>query len=229
MTLMHNSESRHQMRGFFGTILHFRFLVVVLAAAVMVFGIIQLRHMPVDVLPEFAPPHVEIQTEALGLSSEEVEQLITVPLEHNLLNGVPWIDKIHSDSVSGLSSITLTFEPGTDLYRARQMVAERLAQGVPTLPRVSRGPVMLQPTSASSRVLVVRLSSKKLSAIKMSVLARWTITPRLMGVPGVANVAVWGMRDRQLRCKWTRIVCAPTKSRCSRFSNRSGTHCGCRR
>ena len=199
MTLMHNSESSHQMRGFFGTILHFRFLVVVLAAAVMVFGIIQLRHMPVDVLPELAPPHVEIQTEALGLSSEEVEQLITVPLEHNLLNGVPWIDKIHSDSVSGLSSVKLTFEPGTDLYRARQMVAERLAQGAPTLPRVSRGPVMLQPTSASSRVLVVQLSSKKLSAMQMSVLARWTITPRLMGVPGVANVAVWGMRDRQLQ------------------------------
>jgi Cu/Ag efflux pump CusA len=199
MTLMHNSESSHQMRGFFGTILHFRFLVVVLAAAVMVFGIIQLRHMPVDVLPEVAPPHVEIQTEALGLSSEEMENLITVPLEHNLLNGVPWIDRIHSDSVSGLSSVKLTFEPGTDLYRARQMVAERLAQGAPTLPRVSRGPVMLQPTSASSRVLVVRLSSKKLSAIQMSVLARWTITPRLMGVPGVANVAVWGMRDRQLQ------------------------------
>ena len=149
------------MRGFFGTILHFRFLVVVLAAAVMVFGIIQLRHMPVDVLPELAPPHVEIQTEALGLSSEEVEHLITVPLEHNLLNGVAWLDKIHSDSVSGLSSIKLTFEPGTDLYRARQMVAERLAQGVPTLPRVSRGRLSVAANvRASSRVLVVQLSSK---------------------------------------------------------------------
>jgi len=112
-------------------IIKFRYLVVILAAVVMVFGVIQLRHMPVDVLPEFAPPHVEIQTEALGLSAEEVEQLITVPLEHNLLNGVPWIDKIYSDSVSGLSAIKLTFEPGTDLYRARQMVAERLARQQP--------------------------------------------------------------------------------------------------
>lgn len=199
MTIMRNSASTHQMRGFFGTILHFRFLIVVLAAVVMVFGVIQLSHMPVDVLPELGPPHIEIQTEALGLSAEEVEHLITVPLEHNSLNGVPWLDKIHSESVSGLSSIKLSFEPGTDLYRARQMVAERLAQGAPTLPRVSRGPVMLQPTSTSSRVLVVRLSSQKLSAIQMSVLARWTITPRLLGVPGVANVAVWGMRDRQLQ------------------------------
>ena len=72
------------MRGLIGTILHFRFLVAVLAAVLMVFGIIQLRHVPADVLPEFSPPYVEIQTEALGLSAEEVEQLITVPLEHNL-------------------------------------------------------------------------------------------------------------------------------------------------
>src|ERR1043166_2776854 len=187
------------MRGIVGTILKFRLLVVVLAAVLMVFGVIQLRRMPVDVLPEFSPPYVEIQTEALGLTAEEVEQLITVPLEHNLLNGVAWLDKIRSESVSGLSSVTLTFQPGTDLYRARQMVAERLSQGVPTCARVSRGPVMLQPRSATSRVLVVRLSSKKLSAIQMSVLARWTITPRLMGVPGVANVATWGMRDRQLQ------------------------------
>ena len=195
----HHFQPSHPMRGVFGTILHFRFLVVVLATVLMVFGIIQLRHMPVDVLPEFSLPYVEIQTEALGLSPEEVEQLITVPLEHNLLNGVAWVDKIRSESVSGLSSVTLIFEPGTDLYRARQMVAERLSQGASTLPRVSRGPVMLQPKSATSRVLIVRLSSKTLSAIQMSVLARWTITPRLMGVPGVANVATWGMRDRQLQ------------------------------
>jgi Cu/Ag efflux pump CusA len=187
------------MRGIIGTILHFRYLVVVLAAVLMVFGITQLRCMPVDVLPEFSPPYVEIQTEALGLSAEEVEQLITVPLEHNLLNGVAWLDEIRSESVAGLSSATLIFQPKTDLYRARQMVAERLSQAAVALPRVSRGPVMLQPKSATSRVLIVRLSSKKLTAIQMSVLARWTITPRLMGVPGVANVATWGMRDRQLQ------------------------------
>ncbi len=114
MAFMHNSQQSHQVRGFIGTILHFRFLVVVLAAVLMVFGIIQLRHMPVDVLPEFSPPQVEIQTEALGLSAEEVEQLITVPLEHNLLNGVAWIDRIRSESVSGLSSVALIFETGTD-------------------------------------------------------------------------------------------------------------------
>ncbi len=199
MAIEHQPQSGLPLRGIFGAILRFRFLVVVMAAALMVLGIIQLRHMPVDVLPEFSPPYVEIQTEALGLSTEEVEQFITVPLEHNLLNGVAWLDKIRSESFSGLSSVTLIFEPGTDLFRARQMVAERLSQAAVLLPRVSKGPVMLQPKSATSRVQIVRLSSKKLSAIQMSILARWTITPRLMGVPGVANVATWGMRDRQLQ------------------------------
>ena len=84
--------------------------------------------MPGDVLPEFAPPTVEVQTEALGLSAEEVEQLITVPLEQDLLDGVPWLDTIHSKSVPGLSSIELIFEPGTDLVRARQVVQERISQ-----------------------------------------------------------------------------------------------------
>ena len=196
---MANIQPNHQRRGFLSAVLHFRFLVVILAAVLMVFGILQLRQMPVDVLPEFSPPYVEIQTEALGLSPEEVERLITIPLEHNLLNGVAWLETIRSESVSGLSSVTLIFEPGTDLYRARQMVAERLSQAAVLLPRVSRGPVMLLPKSGTGRVQILRLSSKKLTAIQMSVLARWTITPRLMGVPGVANVATWGMRDRQLQ------------------------------
>jgi Cu/Ag efflux pump CusA len=124
------------MRGIIGSILSFRYLVVVLAAGLMVFGIAQLRNMPVDVLPEFSPPYVEIQTEALGLSAEEVEELITLGMEQDLLNGVPWLTAIRSESVPGLSSIVLIFEPGTDLMRARQMVTERLAQAF-ALPHVS--------------------------------------------------------------------------------------------
>src|SRR5215510_13493058 len=175
-----------------------RFVVVGLAALLMWFGVTRLRHMPVDAWPEFSPPYVEIQTESLGLSAEEVEQLITVPMEQDLLNGVPWLDTIRSESVPGLSSIVLVFKRGTDLMRARQMVAERMTQAV-ALPHVSKPPIMLQPLSAASRVLIVGLSSHTLSQIQMGVLARWTIAPRLMGVPGVANVAVWGQRDRQLQ------------------------------
>ena len=178
--------------------LQFRLLVVAIAVALLVVGIIQLRAMPVDVLPEFNAPLVRIQTEALGLSAEEVEQMITVPMEQDLLNGVPWLRDIRSESVPGLSSIGLTFDDGTDLIRARQMVTERLAQAF-ALPHVSKPPTMLQPLSATNRVMMIGLSSKNLSLIEMSVLARWTISPRLMGVPGVANVAIWGQRDRQLQ------------------------------
>jgi CzcA family heavy metal efflux pump len=180
--------------------LRFRLLVVAIAAAVMAIGVAQLRDAPVDVLPEFTPPYVEIQTESLGLSADEVEQLITVPLEADLLNGVEGVEVIRSQSVPGLSSIVLVFEPGTDVYRGRQLVQERLTQlGAAAFPNVSKPPTLLQPLSSSSRVLMIGISSNEISPIEKSVIARWTIRPRLMGVPGVANVAIWGMRDQQLQ------------------------------
>jgi Cu/Ag efflux pump CusA len=186
------------MRAIVSSSLRFRLLVVVAAAGMIVAGVAHLRQTPLDVYPEFTPPSVEIQTEALGLSASEVEQLITVPLEADLLNGVAWLDTIRSESIPGLSSITLIFEPGTDLLRARQMTQERLNQPA-AIPSVSKAPVMLAPTSSTSRTMMIGLSSEKLSLIDMSVLARWTVRPRLMGVPGVANVSIWGQRDRQLQ------------------------------
>jgi len=186
------------MRWALGSGLRFWRLVVALAIGVVVFGITQLRSAPVDVYPEFTPPAVQIQTEALGLSAAEVEQLITVPLEQDLLNGVPWLDRIHSSSMPGLSAIDLTFQPGTNLYAARQMVQERMTQAH-ALPNVGSPPIMIQPLASASRVGMVGLSSKRVSPVEMSVLARWKIRPRLMGVPGVANVSIYGQRDRQLQ------------------------------
>ncbi len=186
------------MRWIVGASMQLRVLVAVIAAMLLVLGISTLRQMPVDVLPEFARPYVEIQTESLGLSAEEVEQLITVPMEQDLLNGLPWLSSIRSESLPGLSSVVLVFDAGTDLMRARQMVSERLTQAV-AMPHVSKPPTMLQPLSATNRVMIIGLSSSTLSPIQMSVLARWTIQPRLMGVPGVANVSIWGQRDRQLQ------------------------------
>ena len=181
--------------------LKFRRLVLALAVGVLVAGIVQVGKTPVDVLPEFNPPMVEVQTEALGLSAEEVEQLITVPLEQDLLAGVAFLDEIESVSLPGLSSVVMTFEPGTDVLDARQVVQERLTQavGVAGLPQVAKLPQMIQPLSSSNRLSMIKLSSDDLSPIEVSVLARWVITPRLMGVPGVANVSVWGFRDRQLQ------------------------------
>jgi Cu/Ag efflux pump CusA len=186
------------MTSFFGSVLRFRLLILAIALGVLSIGAIQLRKAAVDVLPEFTPPYAEIQTEALGLSADEVEQLITVPLEADLLNGVEGVDVIRSESVPGLSSIVLVFTPGTDVYRARQLVEERLTQAH-ALPNVSKPPTLLQPLSSTNRVLMIGLSSSDLSLIEQSVIARWTIRPQLMGVRGVANVSVWGMRDQQLQ------------------------------
>ena len=180
--------------------LRMRVLALAAAVGVLGFGLVQLREAPVDVYPEFGPPIVEVQTEALGLSSGEVEQLITVPLEADLLNGVAWVTGISSESVSGLSSITLVFEPGTSLFQARQAVQERLAQAH-ALPNVSKPPQMVPPVSSTSRTMLIGLSSDSLSLIEISQLARWTIKPRLMGVEGVGNVSSFGQRERQLQVR----------------------------
>lgn len=172
--------------------------ILILAVVFLVAGFGLLRNVPLDVYPEIDPPLVEVQTEALGLSAQEVESLITVPLEADLLNGVAWLDQIRSQSTAGLSSVMMIFERGTDPIKARQMVQERLTQAH-ALPNVSKPPTMLQPLSSLNRVMMVGLTSSDLSLIEMGVVARWNIKPRLMGVPGVANVAVWGQRERQLQ------------------------------
>jgi CzcA family heavy metal efflux pump len=183
-------------RWIIGSSLQFRFLVLGAAAALVLFGTTQLTKMPADVFPEFAPPIVEVQAEAAGLSAEEVESLITLNLEE-LLSGVPWLVSIRSQSVTGLASIVLTFERGTDIMRARQMIQERLTLAY-TLPNVARPPVILQPRSSTSRFMMIGISSDKIDPMELSLLARWTIKPRLLGVTGVANVAIWGERLRQL-------------------------------
>ncbi len=185
------------LRWIVGSSLRFRLLAVALGTAVLVAGANQSRQMPVDALPEFAPPMIEVQTEALGLSAPEVEDLVTLNLEE-LLNGTPWLKNIHSTSVPGLSSILLTFEPGTDVLRARQLVQERLALSF-AIPNVAKPPVIIQPLSTTNRVMMVGLSSKTVSPIEMGILARWNIRPALLAVPGVANVSIWGQRERQLQ------------------------------
>lgn len=178
--------------------LRLRFIVVALAAIVIGLGPRLLRGSPLDVFPEFAPPKVEIQTEAPGLSTDDVEALITVPIE-NALIGTAWLETIRSKSVLGLSSVVLLLERGTDLMRARQMIQERLAVVAAQLPSAAHAPVILSPLSSTSRVLKIGLSSEDLSQTELSTIATWTIRPRLMAVPGVANVAIWGQRDRQIQ------------------------------
>ncbi|MGH3456779.1 efflux RND transporter permease subunit [Aeromicrobium sp.] len=188
------------IRALVGGSIKLRGLIIGLAATILATGFAVLPDAPADVYPEFTPPYVEIQTESLGLSAAEVEQLITVPLEADLLNGVEGVDVIRSSSTPGLSSIVLVFEQGFDVYKGRQLVQERLTQlGGAAFPNVSKPAVMLPPLSSSSRVMMIGLNSDELTPIQQSVIARWTIRPRLMGVQGVANVSVWGMRDQQIQ------------------------------
>lgn len=184
------------MRNLIETALNLRVLVVALAAVLLIVGWQTIRNTPLDVFPEFAPPLVEVQTEAPGLSSEEVESLITVPLE-NALNGTSWLKTMRSKSVLGLSSVVLIFEEGTDRIQAHQLVQERVAHASNRMPAVAHSPVILQPLSATSRALKIGMWSDKLSQVELTDLALWKIRPRLLAVKGVANVAIWGQRERQ--------------------------------
>ena len=187
-----------RLRSIIDACIRFRLLVIALAAVAMVLGIIQLSRMPADVLPETSPVTVDIQTEAPGLSAPEVEALVTTPLEKNLLEGVLDVTDETSDSIEGLSDIELHFAPGTNLYTARQLVQERLT-GAFVLPNVSKPPVMVQPVSSTSDVMLIGLTSRQWSMIDMSVAARWVIVPKLLSLSGVSNVSTFGQADRQLQ------------------------------
>jgi len=184
------------MRWIVARSLRFRWLAVFGAAAVLFFGFLQARDAPLDVFPEFAPPIVEVQTIALGNTSTEVEELITIPIE-DALNGIEGLDKMRSYSVEQLSSIKLYFKRGTDLYRSRQLVQERLAGVTSQLPTWASPPFMMPPLSSTARVMKIGMTSSDLSMEEMSAIAYWTIRQRLLRVPGVANVLIYGERLQQ--------------------------------
>ncbi len=184
-----------------GSSLKYRFLVVAAAAALIAFGAERIRQMPIDVFPEFAPPKIEIQTEGPGMTAAEVENLITIPMEM-ALRGTPGIDVVRSSSVEGLSQVVLLFKSGVDLLDARQRVSERLELAIAELPQSSGMPVILQPLSSTSRVMKIGISSKKYDMMDLSMIAYWTIKFRLMSVPGVANIPIWGERIKSLQVQF---------------------------
>src|ERR687883_1519551 len=181
------------MRWTVASSLRFRHLVVALGALTMAVGIISLPSNRLDAFPEFAPPRVVLQTACLGLSTSDVEQLVTVPLEQ-AFNGIDGLDVMRSKSVPQLSSVELIFKQDVDMLHARQLVAERMTQVANTLPTWAAPPVMLAPVSATGRVIQIGMTSEDHSLIEMSMTAYWTIRARLLRVPGVANVAIWNER-----------------------------------
>jgi CzcA family heavy metal efflux pump len=185
------------MRWIVATSLRFRYLVAGLAVALLYFGVTLAGSQKLDAFPEFAPVSVEIQTNCLGLSPAQIESLTTVPLEA-ALHGVPGVYDIRSDSEPQLSAIWLYFGKGTDVLHARQLVQERIQVAAHTLPSWCDVPQMYPIVSATSRVMQIGLTSKTVSLQDLSMQATWQLRPRLMDVPGVANVAIWGEKPKQL-------------------------------
>jgi CzcA family heavy metal efflux pump len=191
-------QRRTLMGATVATSLRFRHLVAALGALVMAVGFVVLPSSRLDVFPEFAPPRVVVQTICLGLSTADVEELVTVPLEQ-ALNGVEGLDILRSKSSPQLSSVTLIFDRDVDLISARQLVQERMTAVSSTLPTWAAPPVMLAPASATSRAVKIGMTSDDQSLIQMSMTAYWTIRARLLQVPGVANVTLWGERLQMMQ------------------------------
>lgn len=178
--------------------IRFRGVVMALACLVAAYGYYTIRNAKFDVYPEFSPPQVIVQTEAAGLSSLDVESLVTRPIEA-ALNGTPNLEALRSNSVQGLSVVVATFEDQIDVYRARQMVAERMTEAATRLPQGVRAPSLAPLVGATSLTLIVGLTSDVRSGMELRTFADWTMRPRLLGVKGVARVAIFGGEIRQLR------------------------------
>ncbi len=171
-------------------------VIVALAAVLSIYGVYSLTRADLNVFPEFSPTQVVIQTEAPGLSAELVETLVSQSIE-NVVAGVSAIESVRSQSIPGLSVVTLIFQQGSDLYLNRQAVAERLTWLANRLPRGVVAPTITPLTSSASTVLGIGLTSDKRSLMELRTLADWTIKPHLLSVTGMADVNVFGGDVRQ--------------------------------
>jgi CzcA family heavy metal efflux pump len=186
------------LRSIVESSLRFRGIVVVLSCMFVGYGFYVTQRAKLDVFPEFVQPQVTVQAESPGLAPEQVEALVTRPIE-GVLNGVGNLESIRSESIQGLSVVTAVFKEGTDIYIARQMLAENLAQLSGQLPAGVRAPTMSPLTSSTMDLLKFGLLSDKLSPMQLRTFADWVVKPRLLSVQGVAGVKVFGGEVRQIQ------------------------------
>ncbi|WP_448574441.1 efflux RND transporter permease subunit [Trichothermofontia sp.] len=173
-----------------------RWLVVIGAILVTILGVYNLTQMPLDVFPSFAPPQVEIQTEAPGLAPEEVEALITLPIE-SAVNGTPGVETVRSSSAVSISVVRVIFHWGTDVYRARQLVAERLQPIQEKLPEGVGTPQISPVSSPIGTVVMYAFTAEKTPLMEVRRLVDRGVTNRLLAIPGVSQVMVYGGDVRQ--------------------------------
>ncbi len=171
-------------------------VVLVLAALTLVTGIVASYRSDLDAFPEFAPPQVTVQTEAVGLSAEQVEQLVTLPIEQAIV-GLPGLESIRSRSIQGLSAITVVFKDNVDVYLARQLVGQKLTEAQSLLPNTAEIPRMGPMTKTTGRLLVVGFTSRTLDAIELRDRVQWEVRPRILSLHGVAMTTIFGGDVRQ--------------------------------
>jgi CzcA family heavy metal efflux pump len=171
--------------------LRFRGIVIALACVLFVYGVFVAAHAKLDVFPNFVPPQVTVQTEAPGLAPEQVETLVTRPVE-TALSGLGGLESLRSESAQGLSVITVVFAEGTAILPARQLLAEKLGELSGLLPAGVKSPKMSALTSATMDLLKLGLVSERLTPRELRTFTDWTLKPRLLAVPGVAKSSVFG-------------------------------------
>jgi len=186
------------LKGLVHFSLKFRGVVIALACVVIGYGLYVANNAKLDVFPNFVQPQVVIQTECPGLSPEQVELLVTLPIE-STVNGLGSMESLRSESIEGLSVITAVFKEGTDVFRARQMLAEVLAETAGELPASVKVPRMTPLTSSTMDLLKIGLVTDRLTPMELRTFADWTLKPRLLSVPGVAKCSVFGGDVRQLQ------------------------------
>ncbi len=176
-----------------------RWLIVIASILIALFGLRTITQMPLDVFPAFAPPQVEIQTEAPGLAPEEVEALVSLPIE-SAINGTPGVTTVRSSSAVGVSVVRVIFDWGTDIYQARQLVTERLQQAQSKLPSGVETPQISPISSPIGTVIKYAFTSDSVSLMEIRRLVDWQVTNRLLAVPGVTQIVVFGEMSGSIRC-----------------------------
>ncbi len=187
--------------GIIALSIRYRGVVIALGCLLLAYGVWSVREAKYDVFPDFSPPQVNVQTEAPGLTAEQVEMLVTTPIEVQV-HGVVGIERITSTSIQGISLINVYFAPSSDIYRDRQVVAERLTVAAQQLPQGVKAPSMTPLTTSTGLALVVGLTSSTRSLMDLKTIAEWTLSPRLLAVPGVANVSVFGRDTRSIQVQF---------------------------
>ncbi len=173
-----------------------RWIVVLASILVSLWGFRVLTQMPLDVFPSFAPPQVEIQTDAPGLAPEEIESLVTRPIESSI-NGIPGLKSLRSASAVGISSIKAVFSPDTDIYRARQLVTERLQRAQGLLPQGISQPEILPINSPLGWAVKYAFVPETTDLMEVWRVVNWDVKNRLLAVPGVSNIFIYGGDERQ--------------------------------